>query len=137
MTDYFQVHYALKRDFGPAREHLCSCGRQAEEWAWQHTGNPLFEESIKCWFSTDKSDYAPMCKSCHTKLDLRLEHLSTAGKLGMAVADRNPKMKAHKKHISFLNRTARRRCTCGFVSVRTGLGRHQQVSGHVGFEDIE
>lgn len=134
---YFQVHYVLKQKFGPAREHTCSCGAKAAEWAYQHTGVAMFDENFQLWYSEDLSDYAPMCLSCHNKLDVRLEHMSRAGKLGMAAADTNPVMKLHKKALSLLNRTARRRCSCGFVSVRTGMGRHQQVSGHVGFEDVE
>ena len=131
---YAQVHYVLKQKFGPAKNHTCGCGAPAVQWAWQHTGTPTFDDNIGYWYSEDLGDYKPMCLSCHNKLDKNLEHLSKMGKLGMAAAA--PKMAEHRKRLARINHTAQRRCTCGRTFARTGLGRHQQVSGHQGYEDI-
>lgn len=133
---YIQVHYTLKQRFGPARSHLCGCGAPAAEWAYQHTGTPLFDENVGCVYSENLEDYAPMCLSCHNKLDVRLDHLSRIGRIGMAVASATPAMIDHRQDISTLNRTARRSCSCGREFSRIGLGRHQQVSGHKGYENI-
>jgi len=154
---YRRVHRLLVRTRGLARLHRCSCGLPALDWAYQHTVNVLVEGGRK--YSQDLTDYAPMCRGCHTRLDRlhdlvwgqtirdhirkigsrprTFEEQSKIGKLGMAAADATPAMRAHKKMISALNHTARRRCLiCGMESVRTGLGRHQQVSGHIGYEDL-
>jgi hypothetical protein len=54
---YKGVHHRLRRLRGPARDHLCACGEQAAEWA--------FDEPTG--FSNDLSRYRPECQSCHKK----------------------------------------------------------------------
>lgn len=63
--NYHIVHSRM----GAASAHLCSCGSQALDWAYQYTcREPLF--SPEGWpYSTDPSDYLPMCRRCHKKLD--------------------------------------------------------------------
>ncbi len=66
---YKAVHFRLGRDRGPARNHLCGCGKQAEHWAYQHTGEMITDESGKT-YSADLKDYSPMCRSCHFSMDM-------------------------------------------------------------------
>lgn len=64
------VHQKLARSRGKARGHTCGCGLPAYEWAYQHTDpNPLYSEEGSV-YSLDPQNYAPMCRSCHRKLDL-------------------------------------------------------------------
>jgi len=149
---YQQAH----RRLGRAAENTCPCGTPAREWAYQHTAaEPLIEDGRP--YSLDPADYVAMCHSCHVLLDHQHQpkwreslqaHMrvlgsqpksfaqtSAAGKLGIVAAA--PKLVEHRQAIAALNHTAKRRCLgCGMVSVRTGLGRHQQVSGHTGWEDV-
>lgn len=136
---YSAVHFALKQAYGPARNYFCPCGSTAADWAYQRPGEGLFDDNFKAFYSEDLSDYLPMCRSCHKKLDSsqQLDQLSAMGKKGIVAAA--PKLKEHRQMISRMNSSGPRRICkeCGFVSVRTGLGRHQQVSGHSGFEEVD
>lgn len=63
------VHRLLRQKFGPARDHACSCGAPAEEWAYQHTSKNELKDEKGSPYSEDLADYAPMCKRCHRNLD--------------------------------------------------------------------
>ena len=65
---YYDVHYRLKRDRGLASSQLCKCGKPAEQWAYQHTGETRIDEHGRT-YSNDVCDYEAMCRSCHNKLD--------------------------------------------------------------------
>lgn len=53
------LHQNLRRREGSACTHACvGCGGQGYDWAYQHTGP-----------ADDPENYAPMCRSCHRKLD--------------------------------------------------------------------
>lgn len=53
------LHRNLRRRRGSASTFPCvSCGKSAYEWAYQHNGP-----------SSEPENYAPMCRSCHRKLD--------------------------------------------------------------------
>lgn len=154
---YVNIHHSLRLNRGPASDYICICGKPAEHWAYQHTGEVLTCPQLDRLYSEDMNDYAPMCRSCHTLLDRKhnpewdqairdharkigltpksFEHLSAAGKLGIVAA--SPKLVEHRQNISTLNRTAKRRCReCGATYSRVGLGRHQQAGGHTGWEDV-
>lgn len=116
MSNYQGVHRRLRLERGPARSYPCvSCGNQAADWAYQHTGVELVDTvgvTAGRKFSEDIwNDYKPLCKSCHVLLDhqhnpewkenltarareLGLQpkefaHLSAAGKLGGPAAARS------------------------------------------------
>ena len=66
-TAYMRVHQRLRRTRGPASAQPCAagCGKAAKEWAYhgpQTPGN---------WrpYSTDLSQYAPLCVPCHKRHD--------------------------------------------------------------------
>ena len=66
-------HQRLRRARGPASSFTCvACDRPAYEWAYQH-GNPapLFSPRGEV-YSLDFDDYAPMCRSCHRRLDFQM-----------------------------------------------------------------
>jgi hypothetical protein len=65
---YLGVHYRLRVKYGPATDHLCSCGDQALQWAYQHTGDPELTD-LRGPYSENLNDYKPMCRSCHAVLD--------------------------------------------------------------------
>lgn len=53
------LHQNLRRHKGSASAHRCiGCGGQGYDWAFQHTGP-----------ADNPENYAPMCRSCHRKLD--------------------------------------------------------------------
>lgn len=82
MSDYHNLHYALRRARGKASEYPCAgegCEKQATEWAWDHVG-PFVEEEVLSFgmmrrvkFSRDFDRYLPLCKSCHVRLDLQTD----------------------------------------------------------------
>lgn len=60
---YQAVHRRLKQHLGVARDQLCPCGQQADEWAY--VGND------PRGFSTALMEYVAMCWSCHRRLDAK------------------------------------------------------------------
>jgi len=53
------LHRRLHREHGPAHEYKCKCGKQAKDWAFIGKGE----------YTDNRSDYQPMCRSCHVKMD--------------------------------------------------------------------
>lgn len=72
MTDptYGAIHLRLNREAGAARHHMCECGQPAEQWAYQHTGDPELVDEQGRHYSADLDDYEAMCRSCHNKFDI-------------------------------------------------------------------
>ena len=72
-VQYSAVHRRLRSERGRAREHACcSCGKQAQAWAYQH--NSETEQicpKVSLPYTTDLSCYEPMCLPCHAQLDGR------------------------------------------------------------------
>lgn len=140
------VHSRLRADRGRARDHDCvECGGRALDWAFQHTGAALRDPATGRWYSEDPDDYAPMCRSCHFKLDVsRSERWSRSlretGFQPGHVAKPKP---LNQNQLAVLaagrNRAAtiRRRCsTCGLESTPAGVGTHQKATGHRGTEEV-
>lgn len=68
---YIEVHETLKQRYGPASDLVCPCGKPAQEWAYQFTGEQeLRDADGRRPHSTDPADYAAMCRSCHVRFDL-------------------------------------------------------------------
>lgn len=57
---YDAVHYRLRTQRGKASSHVCPCGVQAQEWAYDKPSG----------HSPDLSKYTPMCRSCHKRRDM-------------------------------------------------------------------
>lgn len=74
---YLSIHQTLKRKFGPARDYPCEiCDDQAEQWclyvpAHVRPNLPVDPTFNGFAFSTNLDDYAPLCRSCHSRLDNR------------------------------------------------------------------
>jgi hypothetical protein len=161
---YFQIHDRLKRELGVARDQTCECGSSASDWAYQHTGQPHVDaDGI---YSDDVSDYAPMCRGCHLKLDY-----SKGTVRGFSFLWNNPSSEYLKIHAAAARSNAekarevlrvlqedpatsirerqseggriggcaqRRRCQeCGKITTAAPLGSHQKASGHQGWEPVE
>lgn len=155
---YDTAHDNVKLLRGSASLYECVCGEQALDWAYQHTAeSPFFREDGRP-FSSNPCDYAPMCRSCHTRLDRKkspwgpptgeknslvqwwaedsdraFAQRSEAGKKGSAVMLARPGQIEILRARRALNNTRKRRCSCGKESTVAGIGRHQQVSGHEGW----
>ncbi|AWY05509.1 hypothetical protein PBI_MORRISSEY_10 [Gordonia phage Morrissey] len=76
MIGYSGSHMRVYADRGAAREHLCVCGKRAEEWAYRG-GCPdevIGEVSgvILRW-SPHPEMYDPLCKVCHRVKDLHVD----------------------------------------------------------------
>lgn len=66
---YKAVHLRLRAQFGPASDHVCSCGQPAQLWAYMHT-DPSPRRSREGFpYSSDPSRYEPKCRRCHHRLD--------------------------------------------------------------------
>ena len=69
---YDAAHDRVKRQRGRASEHSCGdCGSQAEDWAYQHQASAPLADDLGRPYSEDVSDYAPMCRPCHRRFDMR------------------------------------------------------------------
>lgn len=72
---YEQIHAGLFFLRGKASDHPCiACGdtEKAHQWAYQHTaavGDELCDDRGQPYSLDLLNDYAPMCTSCHRKLD--------------------------------------------------------------------
>lgn len=72
MNTYEHIHNELGRIHGPARDHLCSCGVPARDWAYQFTAGDqeLRDHRGLGPHSLNLDDYAAMCQSCHRAFDM-------------------------------------------------------------------
>ena len=75
---YRGAHEQLEALHGKAREHGCwLCPKQASDWAYLRCATtPLWDTGRSRWYSDNLADYAPLCRSCHLKLDWDTRHIS-------------------------------------------------------------
>lgn len=66
---YSGAHMRVRSQRGSARKHICPCGAQAKQWAYDHS-DPNEMHSELGAYSADPGRYSPMCVSCHKKADL-------------------------------------------------------------------
>lgn len=66
------IHSRLYREYGYAKEHLCiQCDNEALDWAYLYTaGDDEVRINGRQPWSPNMEDYAPMCRSCHSRFDL-------------------------------------------------------------------
>lgn len=76
VISYRGVHRRLERYRGKASEHDCYfCGAPADEWALVHEplevrwGTNSLKSGRSVPYSVDLSDYEPLDRSCHRRLD--------------------------------------------------------------------
>ncbi|MFG2067742.1 hypothetical protein ACGFKZ_12895 [Micromonospora tulbaghiae] len=70
---YDGAHNRVKAQRGSASDHLCRCGNQAEQWAYNHAD---FKQRADTEgrekgrpYSINPDHYLPMCRSCHARFD--------------------------------------------------------------------
>lgn len=67
--NYIAAHHRVYSSKGKATNHLCPCGAQAHEWAYQGgCENELIDPRGRR-YSPDPDRYEPMCRKCHRALD--------------------------------------------------------------------
>lgn len=69
---YVTVHLWLRAERGPATKYVCrDCPNRADEWAYDHTDPDALLDELARPYSTDAHHYAPLCRSCHRRVDAR------------------------------------------------------------------
>lgn len=68
-ASYNAVHLRLGRERGKAREHSCSCGREAQTWSYDHGDSAALLDERGRPYSTDLDHYQPLCVPCHNRRD--------------------------------------------------------------------
>lgn len=127
---YQRAHSRVRRERGSAKDHPCAgdCGGPAEQWAYQR-GSAGEQVSREGWpFSFDPSDYKPMCRYCHRRVDMGSK---TPEETVAYLEGQRSKSKIASGFVT------RRTCSCGFESHQAGIGIHQKASGHTGWTDVE
>ena len=73
---YKAVHTRLRKARGPAKDHVCPCGAQAFDWAYDHTDPEERHRLVKIagreyemTYSQKLEHYRPLCRKCHRRLD--------------------------------------------------------------------
>lgn len=66
---YDGVHNRLRTTRGKADTHLCVCGAQAAEWAYDHEDAEEVVDDRGRVFSRKPDHYQPLCLLCHRRLD--------------------------------------------------------------------
>lgn len=166
-TTYHQAHRNVEAARGRAAEHPCvECGEPARDWAYQHVGEPELVSETGAPYSTDVSQYAPMCRGCHLSLDYDhgtvrgfatfwptateeyLEHhkkvatenaVAARAALSEKLRDpaEGPRIRAAQSEGAKQGGMAQvRRCSCGREMLAAPLGRHQKIAGHKGWEPV-
>ena len=163
---YLEAHLAVKAARGKASDYPCAeCGDPARDWAYQHEGEPEAFSETGAPYSTDVNAYAPMCRGCHLRLDYahgtvrgfatfwptateeyREKHNAIATEnavkaregLRAKLADpiEGARIRAAQRAGLSQSQTRRRCSECARESNAGGLARHQQSSGHEGWETL-
>ncbi len=129
---YSRIHGLLAERRGPASGYLCSCGKPAQRWAYQHSAGD--EELVNAKghpYSLNLLDYEPMCFQCHHSLDSR-------GGLKRRL-DSEPELMARfreRLREARITDKSKRRCSCGREMASRSIGKHQKASGCVGWESV-
>ena len=90
MTAYTTVHNRLRKQFGPAKNQLCSCGRQAHDWAYlRNDANEVTDPRSGAVYSMSPSPefYQPRCRNCHAAIDRDLRAAGYARRTEAFLAD--------------------------------------------------
>lgn len=88
---YLGAHRRVRVKYGLASQYNCACGKPAVEWAYTHDCPREMMEvrtdqrkgvTRPFPYSPDPDMYAPMCRSCHTSLDMIQANIRTKAALG-------------------------------------------------------
>ena len=74
-ASYNAIHTRIRQDRGHARGYACvRCASRARDWAYDHSDpNELVDPHLGFAYSLDQARYVPMCKSCHSKFDRKMQ----------------------------------------------------------------
>lgn len=76
---YKTIHKRVRVANGPACGYLCDCGRQAQQWAYDHQDRQeLTDPRTGCVYSPRVDHYKPICRVCHCALDRAYRQISEA-----------------------------------------------------------
>lgn len=70
VVQYRMAHQRVRIARGPACNHMCRCGQQADEWAYDHADPNELRSPEGLPYSLDVDRYTPMCRPCHRLFDL-------------------------------------------------------------------
>lgn len=76
---YNTVHTRLHFERGSASAYVCSCGKPAAHWAYDHVADDERISERGYAYTTDLTHYAPMCRSCHRRMDMAHRRARPAG----------------------------------------------------------
>lgn len=72
---YQTMHSRINRRRGPASAHQCkSCEKPALHWAYGHNDPNAKTDERGYLYSTDESEYIPLCVRCHSDLDAHMSN---------------------------------------------------------------
>jgi len=137
---YWQVHRDLMNQRGRAVEHLCSCGRQAKDWAFKGDLETALTSTrgtgIGCKYSEDIwNDYEPRCRSCHHLEDMTDEKRERSRRNvpnSLAKVWSRPGPRG-----SGITNAMQRVCLdCGLVTTPGPMAKHLKYSDHSGWENL-
>lgn len=140
---YNSVHNRFN-ETDPASNHVCGCGHQAKDWAYQHNSlEEVYDEKSGRPYSENPDDYLPMCRSCHFKLDATELHQKLGRALGLsnvvrAQADEQfaAQVSEDRAKAARIANQIKRTCDeCGLTAHPAAIGAHQKGSGHRGYTD--
>lgn len=164
LPSYVAIHVTLRKMYGPAKDHACSCGEPAVQWAYQFTAGDAELRSPDGGLphSANPDDYKVMCRKCHLRFDLEndpvmVERMAVGTERGRAAIETHPDFIEQRREggrrggaamaermrtdpefrEQIVNgRRKRRRCSeCGFTSTPGPVGVHQKSTGHSGYEE--
>jgi hypothetical protein len=67
---YSGWHRHLRQTLGSATRRTCPCGAAAYEWALYNDSPNVIADDEGRRYSLDSADYSPMCRPCHSVMDL-------------------------------------------------------------------
>ncbi len=87
LPSYEVAHVRMRKLHGQARERVCPCGKQAEQWAYAHTDPDELTGSYvrpsgkvgTMVYSLDPAHYVAMCDACHRHYDVLARRIRRAG----------------------------------------------------------
>jgi hypothetical protein len=126
LISYNGMHQRIRRLRGRASEQSCTCGAQAQGWAYMHTDPDAVEgltpRGRPVRFSLDPEHYQPRCHPCHARMDAT--HASGGRRLRSALAEANASKTACPSGHPYDNLNTRVRKKDGARICRACARRH-------------
>jgi len=132
---YSTAHDRIARVRGKAIQHkCCSCGGPARQWAYQGSDQELVNEA-GLRYSENPDDYAPMCSSCHKRLDVPKTHCTQGHELAGENLSIRPQgwlacKQCRRDWVRAQRAQNRVICECGAESDKHKLAAHRATERH-------